>query len=128
MNKLRIAVGILFVTFFSCSPEEDFEITTIEGIPSAIKGCSCIFSRTQEDFENNKYIFFNTGKISILSVNGELLTWSPFSEEESPYTIITTYSSEERMGSERKAFEGEIIITSKNGESTKFPIYGQCGC
>ena len=128
MNKDRFAIGVLIITMFSCVGGNDLEITPIEGIPPQINGCSCMFSRTRSDFENNKFVFFTTGKVSVLSVNEEVHTWAPFSVEESPYNVITTYSSEERIGAGKKAFEGTIIITSKEGESTSFSIYGQCGC
>jgi len=119
---ILLAIGLL-----SCN-EKRLEITEIEGIPPNVTGCSCIFAKSKEEFEKKKFIFINTGQISILSIKNELVSWNPYGSDDAPFQVITTYSSENQIDQELKELEGKIIITSNDGSTITLPVYGQCGC
>ena len=126
MNKLGLFV-LLTIGLLSCK-EKQLELTEIEGIPQSVAGCSCLFSKSKDDFEKKKFIFINTGKISVLSIENKLVSWDPFGSEDAPFRVVTTYSREHQIDQELKELEGKIIITSNDGSTVTLPVYGQCGC
>jgi len=128
MGMVKSGTLVLLISLFSCETKVDFEFTTINGVPPIVHGCSCIFAKSSDDFKNEKYLFINTGEISILSINGELVVWNPYTDEDPPFTIVTTYTNENRGTRESAELEGKIIITSKEGLVNTFPIFGKCGC
>lgn len=118
---------LLTAILFACS-EKSLELTEIDGVPDRIRGCSCIFARSAEDFQNNKFVYINTQDVSVLSVDGELIYWNPQVELEPPFTIITTYDKENRVAKELTELEGSIIVTSRDGLTATLKVFGRCGC
>lgn len=119
------------------SPKTAYEkITTIEGIPAGIDGCSCALSRNQEEFEAEKFIYLESyGKldpkknISILSLDGEQLEY-PRKQSPKGLNVLVLYESKEggksqTTGSRRT---GKLVVKQENGATLKENFYGVCGC
>ncbi len=109
-------------------------------LPPEINGCSCYFSRNQEEFEREEYIYADDyGSSAYLKLDGKMIK-IPMEEgdfdasnfqktiENEQYKIHMTgkqISAQEEL----MIFQGQLIIENKtNGKQTTTPIYGECGC
>ncbi|MDN3676332.1 hypothetical protein QWY90_03290 [Flavobacterium paronense] len=149
MSYLKfIIIGILFFTFSSCKNEKtEFSINSFRKLPKEIEGCTCIFSKTEKDYEQKEYVFAsNFDSIAFVSINNKIIklklksrVCKPNTVENEDYTC--KYETEEyKVTIEIKADKtkkdadeswwnkGVISIENKNGEKVTQEFIGESGC
>lgn len=120
---------------------KELKIQVIDEWPNEIDGCSCYFSRNEEDFENAKYIFINDyQELAFMKINGKLKTFKlaePESETISGMRIETwkndnfeliTETHQLGQVDETWQYKGKLTLKSKDGAIIEQEINGECGC
>lgn len=162
MKKLMIIASLIML--FSCKKEEKIsenKVTTDSlqvvndsvnipetlnqikletfDFPAEVNGCSCYFSKTKEDFHNEKYVYIDDyGNSAFLKIDGKnvkiKMEEGDFDPENFRKTITNDEFSVTIQGKKIKdleevmMFEGTMTVENKKGEKTVTPIYGECGC
>ena len=117
---------------------DDLNLQTF-GFPAEVDGCSCYFSKSKEDFENEKYIYIDDyGKTAYLKMNDQLQKISMKEDDFDPENFQKEIKNEDvsikisgkkvKELEEVMMFEGSMEVTLKNGKKSTVPIYGECGC
>src|SRR5690606_29337136 len=110
------------------------------GMPPQVEGCSCYFSDTKENFENERYIYVDDyGNSAYVQIAGKMIK-SPMEEgdfDPSKFTkTIENGDFKVKMTAKKLSeqeevmmFSGQMTVENKEtGEKTLSPIYGECGC
>lgn len=109
-------------------------------MPPQVEGCSCYFSDTKENFENEQYIYVDDyGNSAYLQIAGKMIK-IPMEEgdfdpsnfnksiENSDFKVKMSGKKVNEMD-EVMMFAGEMAVENKKtGDKTTSPIYGECGC
>lgn len=109
-------------------------------MPAQVEGCSCYFSDTKENFENERYIYVDDyGNSAYLQIARKMIK-IPMEEgdfdpsnfnktiENGDFKVIMSGRKVNEMD-EVMMFAGEMTVENKKtGEKTTSPIYGECGC
>lgn len=108
-------------------------------IPPEVQGCSCLFAKNKEDFDNGKYVYVDDyGNTAYIKVQDKMIQIpmregdfdpSDFSKviKNSEIAVIIKGKKVKESG-EKNTFEGEMMVETKDGMKTTIPIYGECGC
>lgn len=121
-----------------------FELDDFD-FPEDISGCSCYFSKSKADFDNNEYFFTaDYDSLAHISVNGELIDLKLVSTTRGPhsfgdndrwetykndlYTVKVKIVYKESSGYETWLNEGTVTVYRKDGQKKEQAIYGECGC
>lgn len=158
MCKLKYLVfSICILMFSACKNENTENITKVNGtkftlnsfkkLPKEIDGCSCIFSKTEKEYEQNDYVFTsNFDSIAYVSINNKILKlkltsriYKPNAVENEDYTC--KYETEEykvtieieadktkKYADESWWNKGLITIENKKGEKLSQKFIGESGC
>ena len=143
-----IITGILFFAFSSCKKEKtELTINSFKKLPKEIEGCTCIFSKTEKDYELKEYVFAsNFDSIAFVSINNTIIklklknkVYKPNTVENEDYTC--KYETEEyKVTIEIKADtnkpdsdetwwnKGLLIIENKDGRKITQEFVGESGC
>ena len=144
---LTICMGIGFITGFGNAVAEiteagkerkknDLTLDVFTAFPDEIDGCSCSFYLSEEDEENQKYIFVNDFvSVAFASVNGKLEQFELKKFEESKRSYLYTngvYELEIKVTNKvyraEKSFLEATIILTRGDKSLQKDIAGNCGC
>ena len=141
-----IVFGILLI-ITSCKNETEFNLDSFTKLPKEIEGCTCIFSKTEKDYEQEKYVFAsNFDSIAFVSINNKIIklklknrVYKPKTVENEEYTC--KYETEEyKVTIEIKADttkpdsdetwwnKGLLIIENKEGRKITQKFVGESGC
>lgn len=110
------------------------------GFPSEVEGCSCYFSESKNDFQNEKFVYVDDyGNNAYIKIDGKLIK-IPMEEgdfdpsnfnksiENADYRINMTGKKINELD-ETMMFEGKMTVENKKtGKKFTTPIYGECGC
>ena len=123
------------------SPVENSNELQLEsfGFPPEVSGCSCYFSATKEDFENEKFIYIDDyGNNAYIKIGGNMIKIEMKEGDFDPENFskiiknddftITISGRKLKEQPEVMLFQGTMTVENKNGEKTTSPIYGECGC
>ncbi len=166
MNSKHFLLGLLtLVTLHSCkkeytdvstSPTTDTTTTiSIEpadpevfaksmlqtfAMPPEVEGCSCYFSKSQEDYDNEQYVYVDDyGNSAYIKLAGKMIKIpmeegdfdpSNFSKvlEDSNYKISMSGKKTSEQD-ETMMFQGKLTVFIKKEDRTiTTPIFGECGC
>ncbi len=121
--------------------EKKLIISTLTKWPDEITGCSCSFSKSKADFKEKKYIYVGDFENKVfMMINGkqEQFKLEKSNVSTSPDTPTETWSNENYLftysikkvsqSGETQQFHGTLTLKSKDGQSVKQNIYGECGC
>ncbi len=117
---------------------DDLNLQTF-GFPPEVDGCSCYFSKSKEDFENEKYIYIDDyGKTAYLKMDNKLHKIAMKDDDFNPENFQKEIKNEDlsikisgkkiKELEEVMMFEGKMEVTLKNGKKSTVPFYGECGC
>ncbi|MDP2455050.1 MULTISPECIES: hypothetical protein [unclassified Kaistella] len=162
MKKVMIIASLMML--FSCKKEEQVSETKITtdslnvaidsantaatlnqinlesfGFPAEVNGCSCYFSKTKEDFHNEKYVYIDDyGNSAFLKIDGKQakikMEEGDFDPDNFSKIIkndefsVTIEGKKVNELDEVMLFQGTMTVENKKGEKTITPIYGECGC
>ncbi len=109
------------------------------GFPAEVNGCSCYFSKNEEDFQAEKYIYIDDyGNSAFLKIDGKTVKIKMEEGDFDPDNFskiikndditVTIQGKKVKALEEVMMFEGTMTVENKNGEKTITPIYGECGC
>ena len=106
------------------------EITTFNGFPEKIDGCSCYFSFNQEDLDDWNFIYADDYhfEVGYISLNGDLIELDLKNPENNAYTVEFEIEKEEQTGYEVHTQWGIMTIIGPEGEQYKAKYVGECGC
>ena len=144
----HIIFGILIITFSSCkNDKKEFTLNSFKTLPKEIDGCSCIFSKTEKEYEQNEYVFAsNFDSIAFISINNKILKlkltskiYKPNTVENEDYTCkyeaekykvtIEIEADKTKKDSDESWWnKGSISIENKNGEKITQKFIGESGC
>ncbi|MBS1573558.1 MAG: hypothetical protein JST62_14285 [Bacteroidetes bacterium] len=153
MKKI-LTISLFSLLVFSCNKEDkkqsDFtnnhsqNNNTIQkfqsfSFPEDIQGCSCAFATDKTSFEKEQYIFVDDyGNSATIKWNDEFLKFpmeegdfdpSHFERElKSNGYILKMKAQKLNEDPETMIFQGEMTITTPEGNTITSPIYGECGC
>ncbi len=109
-------------------------------MPPQVEGCSCYFSDTKENFENEQYIYVDDyGNSAYVQLAGKMIKIPMEEGDFDPSNFnktmengdfkVTMYGKKISEMEEVMMFSGEMTVENKKtGEKTTSPIYGECGC
>ncbi len=111
---------------FNNSPE----ITSFNGFPEKIEGCSCYFSFNEEDLEDWNFIYADDYhfEVGYISLDGELIELDLKNLNKNEYQVDFEIEKEEQTGYEVHKQWGIMRITGHNGEQYTANYVGECGC
>jgi len=130
MNKYIFLLILSVCGFISCESEKSIKLTTIQGFPEDLMGCTCYFAENEADFKAQKFIYVDSYERNpaYISVEGELVPVDAESSDGSGYEVILDIEQEVQLGSELYHREGIITVVHESGAVITKPIYGECGC
>tara|TARA_Y100000815_G_scaffold274423_2_gene308459 strand:- start:903 stop:1265 length:363 start_codon:yes stop_codon:yes gene_type:complete len=115
---------------FSCTGNKEVDLTTIDGFPPEIIGCSCYFAKSEEDFKQQKFIYVDAYERNpaYISIDGKLLRVNAEGETLNGYDVIITIDEEVQLDAELYHREGTISVVDSTGALAETKFYGECGC
>ena len=125
---------LTFLIALSCnSQKEKIDISTFElsEIPESFYGCSCLFSNTKEEYEAEKYIYFDDfGDNCLISIDNKIVFLKPEGDKykNEYYTAYIQNKIQIDEGYESTTYNAELIIVDKKGNRRIYKVYGLCGC
>lgn len=141
ISENKITADSLNIVNDSASVAESSNQINLEtfGFPAEVNGCSCYFSKTKEDFDQEKYVYIDDyGNSAFLKSNGKTVKINMEEGDFDPENFNKIIKNEEftvtiqgekiKDMQEVMMFEGKMTVENKKGEKTITPIYGECGC
>ena len=131
IRKLFIFLPVfIFGCCISCKKDKTINLTTMDGFPDGVMGCSCYFAKNEADFKAQKFIYVDSYERNpgYISVDGELKKIDIENSDGKGYEVILDIEKEVQMGSELYHKEGTMTVVNERGAVTTTPIYGECGC
>ncbi|SNR74060.1 hypothetical protein SAMN04488009_3523 [Maribacter sedimenticola] len=125
---------LTFLFALSCNdPKGKINSTAFElsEIPEYLYGCSCLFSKTKEEFESEKYIYFDDfGDNCLISIDNKIIFLKPNGNNYSDayFTAYIQNKIQIDEGYENTSYNAELIIVDKKGNKQIYNVYGLCGC
>ena len=109
-------------------------------MPVEVEGCSCYFAKSQEDYDNEQFVYVDDyGNNAYIKLEGKMIK-IPMEEgdfdpsnfnkviEDLDYKIIMTGRKTSEQD-ETMMFQGELSVYIKKEDRTiTTPVYGECGC
>ncbi len=129
-----IALNLISGLAFSQNKsDENINVTTfaLSEIPDSLSGCSCLFSNSKEEYDSDKFIYFDDiGDNCLISINNKILFLSQESDEYSNdyYTAYIQNKIQVDEGYESAVYKAELVIVDKKGNKKILKVYGLCGC
>ncbi|GAB2549074.1 hypothetical protein [Rufibacter soli] len=122
--------------------EAPFTVDVMNGYVEEFAGCACYFSRNQQEFAQEKYIYFNDyQQKALISVNGvriplagaaqsdSLTLRSPYKDPKGRYEVRVTIKKSQQTGDEVAQKTGVLHVKDlKTGQTQTLPFVGECGC
>jgi hypothetical protein len=122
--------------------EASFTVDVMNGYVEEFAGCACYFSRNQQEFAQEKYIYFNDyQQKALISVNGvriplagaahsdSLTLRSPYKDPKGRYEVRVTIKKSQQTGDEVALKTGVLHVKDlKTGQTQTLPFVGECGC
>lgn len=156
MSNLKYLIFyISFILFSACKNQEKetdvndtkFTLNSFKTIPQEIDGCSCIFSKTEKEYEQNNYIFVsNFDSIAFVSINNKILKLKltnriyksntaenenyicKYETEEYKITIEIEADKTKKHTDESWWNKGSITIDNKSDKIITQEFIGESGC
>lgn len=130
MNTIRFLFALSIFSLISCEEEKSIKLTTIQGFPEDLMGCTCYFAENEANFKAQKFIYVDSYERNpaYISVEGQLVPVDAESSDGSGYEVILDIEKEVQLGSELYHREGIITVVHESGAVLTKPIYGECGC
>lgn len=125
---------LTFLIILSCnSKKEKIDITTfsLSEIPSSLYGCSCLFSNSKEEYESEKYIYFDDfGDNCLISIDNKIVFLKPEGDKykNEYYTAYIQNKIQIDEGYESTTYNAELVLIDKKGNKQIYKVYGLCGC
>lgn len=127
------------------SKRDQLSLDDFNGIPNEIEGCSCYFSKTDQKFKDNVYLFVaGFDSIGFVSVDKQLVKLKLVSTEREPHSFgdydhVDNYESDfykvsidikfkNYSGDETWWNYGKIVLERRDGQKTTERFVGECGC
>ena len=121
---------------------DSLRLDVLAEFPPEMYGCSCYFSRNQQEFEKEQFIYVNDyAQTSVVSVNGKLTTLDLKSQSDSlaketfyvyaneAYELKVTLQKSKAVAEEVSKMEGQLLLKElKSGRTRKYFYTGECGC
>ncbi|MFD2828241.1 hypothetical protein ACFSYG_17310 [Leeuwenhoekiella polynyae] len=126
---MRYFLSLLTCTLLlSCKPDKNLKLSTIEGFPSEIMGCSCYYATSEENFKNQRFIYLDSYEATpaFISIADTLVPVDPKSN--TYYKVEFDIEKEVQLDQELFHREGTLKVTAADGSIYTTPIYGECGC
>lgn len=116
------------ILIYGCKPQ--LELSTIDGFPEDIDGCSCYFSKSKDDFEKNKFIYLDNyySGIATFSLNGELIKINLDNPDKNDYEVEIEFLTDEKTSLEVWWKTGILRVKTKSGRIIESEFVGECGC
>lgn len=136
MKRIFVIIALNLISGLAFSQNksaENINVTTftLSEIPDSLSGCSCLFSNSKEEYDSDKFIYFDDiGDNCLISINSNILFLSQESDEYSNdyYTAYIQNKIQVDEGYESTVYKAEIVIVDKKGNKKIFKVYGLCGC
>ena len=149
MSYLKYTIiGILIFAFFSCKNDKtEFSLNSFIRLPKEIDGCSCIFSKTEKDYQQKEYVFASDfDSIAFVSVNNKIIKLKLISRTNQPntfdnenytckyntedYKIIIEIKADKTKPDSDETWwnKGLLIIEDKDGRKITQEFVGESGC
>jgi hypothetical protein len=125
---------LTFLIALSCnSQKEKIDITTFElsEIPESLYGCSCLFSNSKEEYDSEKYIYFDDfGDNCLISIDSKIVFLKPEEDKykNENYTAYIQNKIQIDEGYESTTYNAELVLVDKKGNKQIYKVYGLCGC
>ena len=128
--------SVLLIVFvvLSCNKQKatiNLSTFTLSEIPDELAGCSCAFSKSKEDYESEKFIYFDDlGYTCLLSIDNTLVFLKGEKDQykNEVYTAFIQNSIQIDEGYESTTYTAELVIKDAKGNEQVVPVYGLCGC
>lgn len=130
-RKPSVYISAIIISFFiSCEKDKTINLTSMDGFPEEIMGCSCYFAKSEADFKAQKFIYIDSYERNpgYISVDGELKQIDVEKSDGQGYEVILDIKTEVQLGGELFHREGMMTVVNERGAVTTTPIYGECGC
>ena len=143
-----LSLFIIFLLSFNISAQpnhsqstQKIDIQVFAEWPEEIMGCSCYSSRSQDEFENNQFIYVNNYEdLTLMQINGKVQRFTKVKEvmlssdthyrqtfKNDDFELIIETKQVSRSD-ETFQHEGTLILKATQGEVVELKIYGECGC
>ena len=129
-SKKKYLLILPLIFFLGCEKDKTINLTTINGFPQDMMGCTCYFAKSESDFKAQKFIYLDSYERNpaYISIAGKLTKIDVEHSNGQGYEVIITINKEVQLGGELYHKEGEMTVVNENGAVTTTPIYGECGC
>ncbi len=136
MKLIFVIVALNLISGLAFSQQEsegniDVTTFTLSEIPDSLTGCSCLFSNSREEYESNKFIYFDDiGDNCLISINGKIVFLIQEDDKyiNEYYTVYIQNKKQVSEGYETTIYTAEFVIVDKKGNKRKYSVYGLCGC
>tara|TARA_R110001583_G_C5392534_1_gene384869 strand:- start:71 stop:469 length:399 start_codon:yes stop_codon:yes gene_type:complete len=125
---------LTFLIALSCNiQKEKIDISTFElsEIPESLYGCSCLFSKSKQEYDAEKYMYFDDfGDNCLISIDNKIIFLKPEGDKykNEYYTAYIQNKIQIDEGYESATYNAELIIVDKKGNRRIYKVYGICGC
>ena len=109
-------------------------LTVMEGYPEGFAGCSCSYSKTREDYLQQRFVYLekfgmvdSTRNFRMISLDGTPVRWHA-GETPEGFTVEVLPDAEKQSDQEVREIEGRLVIRFSDGQEVSTPVYGVCGC
>lgn len=118
------------ISLTSCWGDKKINLTTIEGFPPEIIGCSCYYAKNEADFKQQKFIYVDAYERNpaYISVDGKLVKVNVEGETMNGYDVIINLKDEVQLDAELYHREGTLSVVDSTGALAETEFYGECGC
>ena len=129
IKQLACAISALIV-LAGCDSKTDVQLTTINGFPAEVQGCSCYFSKNIEDFKAKKFIYLDTyyEGIAFISIDDKLIKVNLDDPKDNKVDISIEFTRDDRNGSETWDKTGVLTVKTEDGLTLQTNFIGECGC
>jgi hypothetical protein len=146
----RLLSYSLLILLLSCQNKDGKQasaskLTSFQGFPPGIEGCSCYFGASEKDFMKEKYLFVSDmDSVAHISINGQMksLKLSSTSADQNAlresnyqevfsdqyYKLILDVRYKGETGEEVWQSEGDMILFFKDTPVDSTYFIGECGC
>jgi hypothetical protein len=106
------------------------KLTSIDGFPDEIDGCSCYFSKDSLDFKNRKYLYLDNyySGTAFVKINNEIIKIDLEDKTKSDFEVEIIFETDEKTSPEVWWKTGKIKVIMPDGQILTESFVGECGC
>lgn len=106
------------------------KLTSIDGFPDEIDGCSCYFSKDSLEFKNHKFLYLDTyySGTAFVKINEKIIKIDLEDKTKSDFEVEIIFETDKKTSSETWWKTGKIKVIMPDGQILTESFIGECGC